>query len=136
MSIILRTESLVELENHSVACQSQKEARLHQTLRATKHPERIPLKTKCNPSNRRLGRVGEPLGSMSVSKGSSTTSASCSSHQTSEAQTAGEVKVYKDNALKRKLGRVGKPIGTMVSSKKEPELSTREATYADNARNR
>ena len=62
-----------------------------------------------NASNRRIGRVGEPVGTMPVSKTSY--SPTSSSHEHSETKT------YVDNAYNRKHGRVGLPVGTAVVSK-------------------
>lgn len=67
-----------------------------------------------NAYNRRLNRVGLPLGS-AVQSSSKSTSAS---RQATVLQTR-EKRTYVDNALNRRLNRVGMPLGSMpVSSKK------------------
>ncbi|XP_069108544.1 uncharacterized protein [Argopecten irradians] len=76
-----------------------------------------------NASNRSLGRVGMPVGSMPVSRGSSGSDGSSSSPKT-----------YVDNAQNRKLGRVGLPHGTAVVSNSASGVSPK--TYVDNAQNR
>ena len=78
-----------------------------------------------NAENRRLGRVGEPLGSMPHSRSSAKT------------PTTG---VYVDNAPNRAAGRVGLPYGSGASA---PSIKTGSVTqakverkYVDNAYNR
>ncbi|CAL8127529.1 unnamed protein product [Orchesella dallaii] len=63
-----------------------------------------------NAYNRRLGRVGKPLGTASVSS-ASRSSASISSYSVP--------KTYVDNDMNRRLGRVGKEVGTAVYSHSE-----------------
>ena len=81
-----------------------------------------------NATNRRLGRVGKPLGSHVVSKKSGV------SYQPSGC--------YVDNAFNRKVGRVGKPLGTHVVSSNtrcdvKPATSCQPSgCYVDNAFNR
>ena len=90
-----------------------------------------------NAMNRRLGRVGMPLGSMVVSRGSSSYGSSFS----------GSTRTYVDNAMNRRLGRVGMPLGSMVVSKGSSasspsssfyglSFSESERTYVDNSMNR
>ncbi|XP_078314920.1 uncharacterized protein LOC111128331 isoform X2 [Crassostrea virginica] len=90
-----------------------------------------------NAMNRRLGRVGMPLGSMVVSRGSSSYGSSFS----------GSTRTYVDNAMNRRLGRVGMPLGSMVVSKGSSasspsssfyglSFSKSERTYVDNSMNR
>ena len=57
--------------------------------------------------NRKLGRVGMPVGTCVVS-----TSGACA------VGTSGSARCYVDNAYNRKLGRVGKPLGSHVVSKR------------------
>lgn len=90
-----------------------------------------------NAMNRRLGRVGMPLGSMVVSRGNSSYGSSFS----------GSTRTYVDNAMNRRLGRVGMPLGSMVVSKGSSasspsssffgsSFSESERTYVDNSMNR
>ncbi|XP_022104385.1 uncharacterized protein LOC110986652 [Acanthaster planci] len=58
---------------------------------------------KDNAFNRRLGRVGEPLGSVPHSRGSGA--------------SVSQERFYVDNSLNRQLGRVGLKLGTMPVSK-------------------
>ena len=69
--------------------------------------------------NRRLGRVGMPLGSMVVSRGSSSYGSSFS----------GSTRTYVDNAMNRRLGRVGMPLGSMVVSKGSSASSSSSSFY-------
>ena len=95
-----------------------------------------------NAYNRRLGRVGKPLGSHPVSK----QSAPSSSSATSSSVNGTGSKTYVDNAYNRKLGRVGKPLGSHPVSKQSAPCSssttsscvngTGSKTYVDNAYNR
>ncbi|KAK3090079.1 hypothetical protein FSP39_008984 [Pinctada imbricata] len=77
-----------------------------------------------NAYNRRIGRVGLPVGSFVVSKNSSFGSSG---------------KTYVDNAYNRALGRVGMPHGSMVVSR-DGSVSYNstgvDKTYVDNAYNR
>lgn len=61
-----------------------------------------PKTYKDNAFNRRLGRVGKPVGTAVHSRKSKTLSR----------------KTYKDNALNRRLGRVGLPLGSLQFHKK------------------
>ena len=92
-----------------------------------------------NAANRRLGRVGKPLGSHVVS--------SSRSYGSSYGSSAGSTsqRCYVDNSYNRQLGRVGKPLGTHVVSRSgevsisaEPRSSesTSQRCYVDNAYNR
>ncbi|XP_033728254.1 probable serine/threonine-protein kinase DDB_G0271682 isoform X2 [Pecten maximus] len=80
-----------------------------------------------NAYNRRIGRVGMPVGSMPVSRGSSYISAP---------------KTYVDNAYNRSVGRVGMEHGTAVISKLSSSSSSSSSqylfpkTYVDNEYNR
>lgn len=94
-----------------------------------------------NPSNRRLGRVGETVGSMPVSRNSSSTSRSSNSVSSGHSSS----KTYVDNSYNRQHGRVGLPVGSMVisksgSSSRSSETSYRSGTgvkvYVDNSLNR
>ena len=92
-----------------------------------------------NAYNRRIGRVGMPVGSCVVS-GSSGGSYGGSSG------TSGSSRVYVDNARNRALGRVGKPLGshvehrdgsvTITSSSGASGISSTYGVYVDNAKNR
>ena len=65
-----------------------------------------------NAYNRKVGRVGETLGTHVVStSGNNSCSVSSSSKPSSQS-------CYVDNAYNRKLGRVGEPLGTHVVSRK------------------
>lgn len=94
-----------------------------------------------NLSNRRLGRVGETVGSMPVSRNSSSTSRSSNSVSSGHSSS----KTYVDNSYNRQHGRVGLPVGSMVisksgSSSRSSETSYRSGTgvkvYVDNSLNR
>ena len=82
-----------------------------------------------NAMNRRLGRVGMPLGSMVVSRGSSSYGSSFS----------GSTRTYVDNAMNRRLGRVGMPLGSMVVSKGSSASSSSSSfcglSFSDSERN-
>ncbi|WAR19713.1 CTR1-like protein [Mya arenaria] len=92
-----------------------------------------------NASNRSLGRVGMPVGSMVVSRSGGGGSA------TGGHGSYASPKTYVDNPLNRSLGRVGKEHGTAVVSKAEksgpgPATFSRETpstpdVYKDNALN-
>ena len=73
-----------------------------------------------NAYNRRLGRVGEPLGSHPV-------------HSASPSSSSGAT--YVDNSYNRELGRVGEPLGSHPVHSASPSSSS-GATYVDNACNR
>ncbi|KAK3103334.1 hypothetical protein FSP39_018557 [Pinctada imbricata] len=76
-----------------------------------------------NAQNRRLGRVGMPVGSCVVSNSSSGSGA----------------KTYVDNAYNRSVGRVGMPHGSMVVSRESSNSYSSvsgDKTYVDNAYNR
>lgn len=95
--------------------------------------------------NRRLGRVGMPVGSMVVSRGSSASSSGASYFGSSVSDSG---RTYVDNSTNRSLGRVGMPVGSMVVSSKGSSASTPSTsffgssssdsgrTYVDNAMNR
>ena len=89
-----------------------------------------------NAYNRRLGRVGMPVGSCVVSRsgGGSYGGASASS---------GSSRVYVDNAYNRSLGRVGMQVGSCVVSRSgggsyggASDTSGSSRVYVDNAYNR
>lgn len=86
-----------------------------------------------NSSNRSLGRVGMPHGSMPVSRSSG--SGNYSSGDSSS-------KTYVDNASNRSLGRVGMPLGSMVVSRSGSSNNSSQASssgtksYVDNSYNR
>ena len=93
-----------------------------------------------NAYNRRIGRVGMPVGSCVVSRGSSGSCGGASG-------TSGSSRVYVDNARNRQLGRVGKPLGSHVehrdgsvtissSSPRACGTSSTYGVYVDNAKNR
>ncbi|XP_061175578.1 uncharacterized protein LOC133184504 [Saccostrea echinata] len=73
-----------------------------------------------NSYNRRLGRVGMPLGSMVVSSGGRPSSGSSSFLSSSllgiPSENSGSGRSYVDNSYNRALGRVGMPLGSMVVS--------------------
>ncbi|OWF52404.1 Serine/threonine-protein kinase [Mizuhopecten yessoensis] len=91
--------------------------------RPTQTKKKMPRSYVDNAYNRRLGRVGMPLGSMIVSRGSSGFSSS---------------KTYVDNAYNRSVGRVGLEHGTAVISRIFSSSTERyfPDTYVDNAYNR
>ncbi len=68
-----------------------------------------------------------PLGSMPVSRASS------SSASSSRSSTPG---YYVDNSMNRRLGRVGLPLGTMVVSRSSQGMTTSQKRYVDNSMNR
>ena len=118
-----------------------------------------------NAYNRRLGRVGMPVGSCVVSRDGGSNTASSRSAMSfrpsgysttsqfsvtdmysscgSVSGTSGTSKVYVDNAKNRELGRVGKPIGSRVEhrdgsvtiSSLESSIS-QQRYYVDNPYNR
>ena len=65
-----------------------------------------------NAYNRRVGRVGKPLGTHVIH--SSTASAVHSESTRSTLQSSSSSQCYVDNAYNRRVGRVGKPLGTHV----------------------
>jgi len=83
-----------------------------------------------NSSNRSLGRVGMPRGSMPVSRSSGSGAESYSSSST---------RTYVDNSSNRSLGRVGMPHGSMVVSRNDSgshgSSSNETKTYVDNSYN-
>ena len=94
-----------------------------------------------NAYNRRVGRVGKPLGTHVIH--SSTTSAGSTRSTLQSGSCASSC--YVDNAYNRRVGRVGKPLGTHVihSSSGADSSHTRAAVssgsqrcYVDNAYNR
>ncbi|XP_060063282.1 uncharacterized protein LOC132543775 [Ylistrum balloti] len=99
-----------------------------------------------NASNRSLGRVGMPVGSMPVSRGSAGSSAS--GFGASSFGSGSSTKTYVDNASNRNLGRVGMPVGSMPVSRGSAGSSasgfgassfgsgSSTKTYVDNASNR
>lgn len=119
----------------------------------------MPRKTYVdNAMNRRLGRVGMPLGSCVHSPSSSSSSYGASSSGYggscfgSPAYTSSSSqRTYVDNATNRSLGRVGKPVGSHVvhkdgsttvsslgsfASGKDYASSSSQQSYVDNAMNR
>ncbi|VDI08741.1 Hypothetical predicted protein [Mytilus galloprovincialis] len=87
-----------------------------------------------NASNRSLGRVGMPHGSMPVSRSSG------SSYSSGSIFGGGNTKTYVDNASNRSLGRVGMPHGSMPVSRSSGSSyssgDTSSKTYVDNSSNR
>ncbi|XP_059146664.1 uncharacterized protein LOC131934613 [Physella acuta] len=85
-----------------------------------------------NAMNRKLGRVGMPLGSAVHSGGSSFSGSSFSSGSSSS-----NFNTYVDNSMNRGLGRVGMEYGTAVHSRSSPSSSSSSSkTYVDNSMNR
>ena len=103
-----------------------------------------------NAYNRRVGRVGMPVGSHVVSRSSGGSSYSSSSYDgcygyssSSGSSASGTQRCYVDNASNRELGRVGKPLGTHVvsttggaSTRSTRGSSGGEGCYVDNEYNR
>ncbi|XP_021351231.1 serine/threonine-protein kinase HT1-like [Mizuhopecten yessoensis] len=96
-----------------------------------------------NASNRSMGRVGMPVGSMPVSGRSSGSSASgggASFGGSSSGSYGGSsTKAYVDNSYNRSVGRVGMDHGTAVMSKSSSSSTSQSSspkTYVDNAYNR
>ncbi|XP_033728085.1 uncharacterized transmembrane protein DDB_G0289901-like [Pecten maximus] len=95
-----------------------------------------------NASNRSLGRVGMPVGSMPVSRGSSGSSVggdgpSSGGFSFGNGSNGGSsTKTYVDNASNRSLGRVGMPVGSMSVSRASSGSGSSQNTYVDNAQNR
>ena len=101
-----------------------------------------------NAYNRRIGRVGMPVGSHVVSRSSGGSSsygggsASYCSGGYSSSSSGGGQRCYVDNEYNRKLGRVGKPVGTHVVSRSGEVTITKSAgesgqrCYVDNPYNR
>ncbi|GFO07782.1 serine/threonine-protein kinase ctr1 [Plakobranchus ocellatus] len=77
-----------------------------------------------NAMNRKLGRVGLPVGSAVYSKSSGSPG------------SFNVPKTYVDNAMNRRLNRVGLPLGTAVHRRGSPSMSPDSVrTYVDNAMN-
>ena len=94
-----------------------------------------------NASNRRLGRVGMPVGSAVVSRssGTSNSGASVSSSSYGSSSSSRRSGTYVDNPHNRSLGRVGKEYGTAVESKGTSSGASGTGTtktYVDNYQNR
>ena len=116
-----------------------------------------------NAMNRRLGRVGRPVGSYVVSRdgtvtvsGASTTSSSRSSggamasgsghgnsrYSSSSHSSSSSPRIYVDNAMNRSLGQVGRPVGSHVVSRdgtvtvSGASSSSSSKVYVDNPKNR
>ena len=70
-----------------------------------------------NAFNRKLGRVGKPIGAHVYHKKDGTVTVTDQNGSVSVSSKSSSRKVYVDNALNRKLGRVGKPIGAHVLHK-------------------
>ncbi|KAG5175152.1 kinase-like domain-containing protein [Tribonema minus] len=71
-----------------------------------------------NVFNRRMGRVGLPLGSAVVSRGRNVSAATnVSAKVPATMAPAASSRVYVDNAHNRRVGRVGQPTGTAVISR-------------------
>ncbi|OWF51578.1 Serine/threonine-protein kinase CTR1 [Mizuhopecten yessoensis] len=98
-----------------------------------------------NASNRSIGRVGMPVGSMPVSGRSSGSSASGGGAGFGGSSSGGSSyggsskNTYVDNAYNRSVGRVGMDHGTAVMSRPSSSSTSQSSsprTYVDNAQNR
>ncbi len=98
-----------------------------------------------NAQNRKLGRVGMPVGSYVVSRdgehlGSKTYTDNAQNRSLGRvgllqgSVPESSLKTYADNAQNKRLGRVGMPIGSCVVSRDGEHMGSR--TYVDNYQNR